>query len=279
MSETTGLSLRSFAGNMRRNSRRGSMMVELTIILPVFIVSAVCLGFLIKGIMMQMIINESMLNTGKSISVESIATGAAVPFTPLNSTLIKNDLEEAGVDKNGVASIKTKPVIYSASGKGTTDNAEIRSGTTKISLTYIMDMNLPLSNIQSVNLESAMEFHQWTGLEFTGEKFPFMEMEDDGTGELVYVFPAEGECYHDRSCRVLNPHYSIVILDYSVKEKYGACPLCVGKKDASGEQMAVFENGSCYHRLSCQAVSKRYISMSVKDAVARGYRVCSICGG
>lgn len=269
-----------YAGRMiRRRGRRGSMMVEMTIVLPVFIVSAVCLGFLIKGIMMQMIINESLLDTGRAISVESIATGTVVPYTPLHDSLIKRGLKKAYVDDKGVGTIRSEPVVYSASGKGTTDNGQIRSGTTKVRLTYDMDMDLPLSDISSVTLGSAMEFHQWVGLEFTGETIPFMEMEDDGSGELVYVFPAEGECYHLRSCRVLNPQYSVVTINDVIRKKYGGCPLCDSRTVSTREKIAVFESGSCYHRLSCQAVNKRYVSMSVRDATTRGYRACSICGG
>lgn len=279
MIRSTGSSPGRSAGFIGKNSRRGSMMVEMTIILPVFIVSAISLGFLIKGIMMQMMVNESLLNTGRAISMEAVATGTAVPYTPLHGTLIRNGLEDNGVDGSSATSIKPEPVLYSASGKGTTDNSEIRKGSMKVNLTCNMDMNLPGSSLSSVTLGSAMEFHQWTGLTFEGEVTPFTEMEDDGSGELVYIFPAEGECYHQRSCRVLNPHYSIVRLNENVKARYGACPLCIKNKVSADEQLAVFDNGSCYHRLSCQAVNKRYVSMSVNDAAARGYRACSICGG
>ncbi len=110
---------------------------------------------------------------------------------------------------------------------------------------------------------------------FCGESFTSGA---DSGDEYVYVFPKRGERYHYEGCRILQEDASRRILTASFRRYARPCTNCDPQELPDGAAVYVFASeGSAYHRKSCAAVTKAYEKVKKSEAVAAGYTACYYC--
>lgn len=240
--------------------KKGSMIVEAAIVLPVFIIMAVTFCWLVKACALEIAVYNTVENEIRQVSVLG-----TVPVSPS----IRKELGSISVDGSAYKETGVIPG-YSVSGIG---------GFTKVTFSYDTGIQMPLPLVSDIILKNSIIYRNWTGYSHPGEPMGFDTMAASAAGHPVYIFPQAGERYHKKGCRVMTAAAESVSLSADVRDRYGPCPLCTTGKESDGTGVYVFRYGTCYHRGGCSAVSKYFILMDLTDAQARGYTACGVCGG
>ncbi len=240
--------------------KKGSMIVEAAITLPVFIILVVTFCWLVKACALEIAVYNAVENEIRQVSVIG-----AVPVSPS----VRKELENIRVDGSGFRENAVIPG-YSAGGIG---------GFTKVSFTYDTGIHIPLPFVNDILLNNSIIYRGWNGYSYPGQPMGFDAMAAPMAGDPVYVFPQAGEKYHKRGCRVMSASAEAVVLNADLRSRFGPCPLCTTGKESNGTTVYIFRYGTCYHRGGCSAVSKYFILMDRSDAQTKGYTACSVCGG
>lgn len=137
----------------------------------------------------------------------------------------------------------------------------------------------PLGGISRIVFDGKIRSRAFTGdvLEKDPDPDAFSRAEES---DPVYVFPARGERYHNRSCPFLNPACERTYLTAALRGRFRACTICHSGDCAIGDMVYCFyTDGEVYHTGSCPQVDKYYIVMEKEDARRKGYTPCGTCGG
>ncbi len=264
-------------------SRKGSLIVETAIFLPIFIISILTLSALIKAVGLQTVLAETFADEARKFSVQSYVfenltenlpediTGLAVNAADQGVCLqqIRSALRQRGIDPSCV---KLDSYVRGLTRGGISDVTEAR-------ISYDMKIALPAPLIKKIAIENVLYYRDWDGENLSGELFSFERMMVDEDGRIVCVFPNSGTRYHTTTCRYVNSYAVETVLTAQVMREYDPCPLCIDEDGVLGERVYVFRYGNSYHRASCNAVKKYVIEMDREDAKAKGYFACSVCGG
>ena len=239
--------------------RRGSMMVEGCVFLPVMIVASVCLVFLIKSCWIQIIAVNAIYDQihVHSVSHDSLGTD------DIADALKYNGLDESNVTVN----LKGVPRFDGI------DDME------KLSTTYSTDIKMPLSPVDNILLNNTFIIRKWDGIYHEVNPMGFDVMTQDVKGAQVWVFPRDGEKYHHKDCRYVKVFTEEVAMSREISDIYYPCPSCIKTKPANGSKVYIFEYGYSYHLKVCPAVARQTVCMDVTDAELKGYSPCSVCGG
>lgn len=267
----------------RPGKKKGALIVETTIFLPVFILSILTLSCLIKAVYLQVSTVETLADEARKASVESYVFDHAVPeqteevaslFVDASSRgifeyKIHSGLEERGIESSA-AELRSWEKDLTLSGI---------SGFTRAESVYHLKLALPAVGIDEIRIENVQLFRVWEGEDLSGEIFSFQRMGEEEDGGVVCIFPNSGEKYHSRNCRYVSSHTRKETLTTGIQKRYDPCPMCGAKEAEYGEIIYLFPYGDSYHTASCTSVSKYVIEMSLKDAQSKGYSACSVCGG
>ncbi len=243
----------------RVGERRGSMMVEGCVFLPVMIVASVCLVFLIKSCWIQIIAVNAIYD---QIHVHSAAADS------LGNEDIADALKYNGLDESNVT-VNSKEVY------GYSDIP----GLEKLSTTYATDIRMPLSPVDNIFLNNTFIIRKWDGIYHDVNPMGFDVMTHDVKGSQVWVFPRDGEKYHHKDCRYVKVFTEEVVMSREISDIYYPCPSCIKTRPENGSKVYIFEYGYSYHLKECSAVARQTICMDVADAELKGYSPCSVCGG
>ena len=239
--------------------KSGSILTEGAIFIPIYIIAAVTLLYLVKICMISVIVTDAAENAA---GITSVAESDAAVYSS-GSYLGDNGLDEACLKsfctafegKSGIEDLKSIKLIYD----------------TKISL--------PLPIIKQASVTCIMPVRHWTGSSFTGSPYGFEMMEKDEDSSLVVIFPRSGSRYHDSDCRYVKSYAEKTLLTAELRNKYSACPLCTKGKLKDGSSVYIFPSGKSYHCKDCSSVTRYVTEIDVQDAVSKGYTACTVCGG
>lgn len=242
--------------------KRGSMIVEAAIVLPIYVIAVVTLCWLVKACFLETAVFNTVCDQVHQASV-SVTKSAGI------SGKIRSALDDSGVEGSE----------YRHKGIARGIPVEGFGGFEKLRYSYDTRIRVPVPFVKEIKLENEVLYHAWTGYSPGGPVFPFSRMESDGDGSPVIVFPRTGGRYHDKSCRYVNACPSTVTLTSSVRRKYDRCRLCTEGNEADGQTVYIFKYGGSYHESDCSAVDRFTMTMDTGDAEKKGYTPCSICGG
>lgn len=125
------------------------------------------------------------------------------------------------------------------------------------------------------------------------------------SAQTVYITKT-GTKYHSTDCRYLSQSKIAVDLDEAVNNGYGPCSVCrpvtkpkvkstdertggyqlkdtiiknpvVKQSIGSDQSVYITKSGTKYHRSGCTYLKSSMITISLKDALERGYGACSVC--
>jgi hypothetical protein len=270
---------------MTKSVKRGSIIIETAIFLPIFIISVVTLLYIIKMIYwnectyhcfsneMRVLAAESYL-AEKSHSMTGLPNGVFGLITK-NHIMIEENMKKS-LDLRLNKEIKEFSISnfkYLYSQNGISDQINI-------SLKYKIIIRVPAGFIKDAAILQTIHTRAWTGKTIQSEAMGFSKMEEEEIADLVWIFPRAGEKYHKATCSVIESYPTPRILTDSIKKKMKACPICNSKNIPNGALVYCFlKTGKSYHCGDCPLIDRYTISMEKEQAVKEGFQPCEKCGG
>jgi hypothetical protein len=252
---------------MALKGKRGSFTLEAAIFLPIFIISALTVGYLVKLIAVQE-------NAFHALADETRKVAAEASFTPY-PLFFKGDAEKRIAEEN----------------EGELENLRIarfdyRYGlgeyTEQIRVTANSDIGvkLPAAVIQTIPVSDTILCRAFVGANNSSAPMSAEELEEDKESRTVWIFPRSGTKYHGETCSYIAVYPKELILSGSVRGKYTPCKLCNPGSMPTGSLVYCFQSsGKAFHRGDCTSVDRYVIPIELEEAEAQGYTPCLKCGG
>ena len=244
--------------------KKGSYIVETAITLPIMIIALVAMNSIILMYACIETANFVVITELRRVAAESIATDTSV----LLPYRIKEQLDKDGlISEQRVKEFRYRTVC--------SVNDEI----IQITINLGLKSKNPLGFASEAEYELSGITRAYVGKKRDVSRMSLSEFLEDET-EAVFIFPARGEKYHNKSCNVLTASSTSAILSRELKKKYRSCPKCRSSKAEEGSLIYVFpDEGESYHMPGCETLSRNYIEVEKKVALERGYEPCAKCGG
>jgi len=209
-------------------TRKGSYTLEAAIFLPIFIVGILTVTFTIR-----------MVATSENITfaaTDEVRVAAASAYNMPVSPFFEQHLEKRLIEENDDASdIDVSEFRYLHQGEDIDGLISFRAD-------YWIGTGLPLGMVDGMTFSQKHLCRGFIGRSIEGTPISFDEMETDGQGSLVWLFPMDGTKYHGRSCSFIASYPVQVVLNAAIRNNYTPCRKC-GSKDAEmGSQVYCFQS-------------------------------------
>ena len=250
----------------KKNTKRGSYIVEAVLVLPVFILAVIMLASIIPVMGQCENIYFSACDEMRKESVKAVYLPEPVSLALRTENRIKEENRD-------VTLCRLNSLKYCYSSGNIRDLITLEG---KVTLEKSSMFSLYGRTEYSVNI---------TGRAFTGTTNMDRGLDEEEfkkrkKASPVYVFPDYGEKYHKKSCTYLKPCCEKRILNSAVRKKYKGCKACKSAKAENGTTVYCFsKSGKVFHLGNCKHVKKAYVEMEREEAVRKGYTPCSKCGG
>lgn len=246
--------------------RRGFITVEAAIVLPVFLLAVIAMGYYIKVFGIMENVSYSMMDEAS----RAAANAYTVKVSPLLGKTVHDRIISDCTDAEGLRITEAR-YLY---------NDGDLDGMISLRAEYHAGRDLPMDMGAVTELVTQIKCRGFTGTENAGTPMPFEEMEKEGVWDPVWIFPSDGEKYHGENCTYVTANARELVLTTAVKRKFAACKLCGAAEVPDGSYVYCFmENGEVYHKPDCRQVSRFTIEISRSEAIDKGYTPCSKCGG
>ena len=251
---------------MVSNTKKGYFTLEAAIFMPIFIIGVLTLGYCVKLYSTADHAAFALLDETGHLAAEAYGTKAA----PFFCGKLEQRLEQ---ENKNVDQVKATGFRYLY------QEGE-RTGLISAGCEYRIRLSLPLDTHYGFEMESRVRCRGFIGKRGQRNPMGFDEMEKNGEGKLVRIFPSWGKRFHSETCVYVKTHAKQIVLASQVKSRYKACELCEPNNLPMGVYVYCFPNaGEAYHRESCKMIEKYTIEIEKEDAEAKGYRACGKCGG
>lgn len=249
---------------INHTNKEGSYIVEATITLPIFLIAMIVMCSIISIYSCIEDANYISANNLRRAAVEALVKKADAS-TPIR---IKSQLSKEH------SQIKNLHLFSYQYRKEKFCNDEI----------IAIDADLNLNSKNPLGLMSLATYRMRTVTRaYVGKirDVSPMSSEKFASNDVgVYIFPQNGEKYHNKSCSFLYSKCRGVVLTAAVKHKYEACPVCKSKKILNGNVVYIYPDyGTCYHMKNCHVLERNYVEIAKDVAERRGYIPCNKCGG
>ena len=246
--------------------RKGYIVVEASIVLPLFILAVLALGYYIKmfGIM-ENVAYSMMEETAKVASRAYVSEVAPLFESKLEKRITAESPELSDLEITRVR------YLYS---DGDMDDLIY------VNAEYSISNGLPAGFGHTAEISSRIKCRGFTGVRKTAMPMSFEEMETEGVWDPVWIFPADGEKYHDGQCSYVKANAREMVLTGELKKRFSPCSQCGAEDAAAGSYVYCFmENGTVYHTEDCRQVTRYTTEINRSEAIDKGYAPCSKCGG
>lgn len=276
---------------------RGSVMVEAAIILPLFIIAVISIGFIMKVHLVQGYMQHVL-----SDEVEQMAEEAYIKDKIISNDEIANVLNSCGLlsaytqsalsekinqrmpkEKLQALHIKDEPTIiryqYLFDGRYEKGSRFVNADDLIEVVTVCrVDIPFPLKLKKSIFLVQTVLERGWTGTAKIRNPMDFNQMSKPNREKIVYIFPKSGQRYHNKNCTFISNYPSQKILTDEIKSKYAPCRFCSAEKLSNGATVFIFEeSGEVFHSKDCPLVNKYVVPIKKDEAIRKGYTPCKKC--
>ena len=247
-----------------RNTKRGSQLVEASLVFPAFLI----VMMLLISVMDAYAAGENAMFAACDELHEESVKAALVPEPVSRPLFIVSRLSRENRNVGRVLITGWRYMHES----GSMDDV--------ISLDFRLFFSEtdPLGGISRLRYDGSIRCRAFTGKD-NGDGTS-CDPADTEESDPVCVFPERGERYHRRECPFLNPACQQMFLDKTVKKRFGPCSICHSESAVYGSVVYCFFNeGEVYHIGGCPMVDKYFVEMERADAIGKGYTPCGTCGG
>ena len=252
----------------KRTVLSASMTIEAAFIIPLFVFFTVILIQILNLINFQNRVNESMYNTGRTLSkLEYSNEGSA------NSMLALGMLY-TGIDRETIAKMGVVGGLIGINATGSSfDDEDI-----DFVVNYLVKTPFDMLRVRDINCAQKIKIRKWIGNEDKGEGGAVNE--DD---RMVYIAET-GTVYHaDRNCTYLVlsikeiPSNGVESMRNSSGGKYYPCERCMKKGVTSGA-LFITDYGDRYHcSRNCSGLKRAVFTVPLRTVM--DWNACSRCGG
>ena len=249
---------------MNIHTKKGYITLEAAIVLPLFIIAVLTVGFTMKNIYYT--------ETCTFIARDEAAVLARNAYVLPGYVTFPNELEDE--------ILKELPELEDVKVEDYRYRYISGSENELISFNVVIGSNtsLPGNILADYRINSAFLCRAFCGKDNSASA-SFSLFASDLESEKVYVFPERGTKYHAKDCSYVNSYPLKTVYSRNIKKKYKACSICNPENLRYGNSVYVFEYGSAYHTSSCNSVEKYVVTMDRRDAQMKGYTACLKCGG
>ena len=253
-------------------STKGSIAVESAILLPLFIVGILTIGYLLKFCMISEGVHHALSDEARRIMAEA----SVLPYPiGIEQEIVKRINDES---RGEIKDVKIDRFLYRI--PGVSKGGFVYTDLIAVSVSFETPLRLPRLLPLDIEGERTVLCRAFVGAVQNGAPKPFSEMENDDGGGMVWIFPRAGERYHGEHCAYIENNPREVLLDKDVRRNFTPCKLC--KPDGRRDGVLVycfFTSGKAYHTGDCTVVERYVIQIGKEDAESQGYTICSKCGG
>ena len=191
--------------------KKGYVILEATILVPVFLFAVVLLAYILQVLHFQEIIHFEACRNLASLSWESQLGGSGFSERMYESRTYHDTRSRIQKEIDIDVDLTTEEDVYLA---------DIR---------YPVHLDLPFGLLNEIGIRDHLAARKWNGTDLSGNELPFASMEEAGES-YVYVFPNYGERYHHGNCFYLSRdgnHYCICVpLSEISSGRYTPCAVC-----------------------------------------------------
>lgn len=247
------------------NNKRGSYIVEATLILPIFMIAIMVMSSIISA--------YSCIEDANYVSANYLRRSAAVASKVNIHKLVPYQIhKELSSNHSQVDGILVNSLAYRKPLLGIDE------------IIYIdADMRLNTKNPIGFKAEAKYRLKTITRAYVGRVRDDTRMTVDDLTGEgdkAVFIFPKRGEKYHNQGCMYMHSKVKSATLTPRLIKEYDPCPVCKSKRAKAGAYVYYYPvEGECYHMAGCRVMERNYVEITKKIAERRGYTPCSKCGG
>ncbi len=239
--------------------------MESAVVLPIFMVSMLVLSAIVLYYACIEDANYIMATELRKAAIEATMTKTQ----PLVPAAVESRIED---NHPIVKSQRVKEYGFRKSRDGLDELIYL-----KLELT--MKSNNPMGFLTTARYDASLMTRAYVGLERDADPMSEAEFRNEVV-DGVYIFPQDGERYHNKNCSYVHAESKVVTLTDELRKKYSGCAVCKSKSAKTGSSVYIFPNyGENYHLKGCGVLRRRKIEVEKKVAVTRGYTPCSKCGG
>jgi hypothetical protein len=256
--------------NILKNTK-GSLAVETAIVLPLFLIGILTLGYLIKFTMANEGVFHALADETGKFTAESAS--------PLRIAAYEQDVITRA-ERESLGDVRAAQVSgrYRIPYAGKTGS--LYTNLVGVSVTWDTPLRLPRLTRDSLGGQATILSRAFVGGSNDSAILPFSEMETDDSGGTVWVFPRAGERYHTEHCSVIENNPQERLLDRTVKWQFQSCQLCGAASAREGSLVYCFPaSGRVFHTGDCFLVERYVMEIGREDAKKQGFTACMICGG
>jgi competence protein ComGC len=266
----------------KRRNKKGFLIVEATIVLPIFIIGVLTLGCLIP----MMAVKERVMN----FYVDA-ASQVAISAYVSNKNLILGELNGRVAGGIAAKAYLNAGVKHGCLGDGVQEPTDLNlrkfrylyadnriEGLISGEFAYTYNIPFPLLFYGDPSLADFLVFRGYVGTSIENDPMSYEEIACGDDGETVVIFPRYGKRYHSRECRMVSVYPVEVVLTKSLMRSYDSCKICGSDDLTFGSIVYCFTtDGRVYHKGNCPTVDKYVLVISRTKAEARGYMPCALC--
>ena len=243
---------------IRRFGKRGSYIVEASVVIPIFVLAVIMLIGIIPVIACcEGIIYSAAEEMRMEMALSAFRSNPAA--LPIKAEI---RMKKENPDASGIR-ITSYRYLYQEDGTDDLIRLRVRASFRK--------GNSPglYGNVRFIGTIR--------GRAFTGTYYH--EDENAAGDETVYIFPQRGYSYHNAGCTFVRKGCRQVYLTNDLKKHFRACPNCHAKEAEIGSPVFIFQYGEAYHTVQCSSVEHYCRAVRKSEAVRDGYTPCGKCGG
>lgn len=244
-------------------SFKGSIVVEASLVLPIFFFAVCCLCYLLEIMAIQTTVRAAAHSVGKEIAAEAYAVPFVLP-SKVESDIVETIGEERmarSIIKGGKEGLDCKKTVIS-----------VQNGIIHMNVEYKVILPISIFGKLSLSCEEKFALKGWTGYVkggFSGGKEEIVYVTDTGL-----VYHKDYHCtYLDLSIRQVAKE-EVENLRNENHEKYKCCERCGA---GFGNIVYITGQGNRYHSsLGCSGLKRSVYAVPISEVQGKG--ACSRCG-
>ncbi len=251
---------------------RGSMTVEASIVLPVFLFFFLYLVGIMQLIQYRELIHFSLWNAGNKLAVYEVAedlSGLKIPDTAVAYTLVRGEV----VSLLGKKNLEEAPLKYGINSINFLETEVLEEeGIISLVATYEVNPTFSLFPFPYTRMKTVYYGKAWNGYA--------VQENNSAPKRSVYVTEYGAVWHTSLTCSYLHISVKEVSpgevskLRNRDEKKYRACSYCY---EASSDKLYITPDGDCYHSdVNCRGLIRNIKEIPLEDAGE--YRPCSKCG-
>ena len=179
--------------------------------MPVFLFSAVLLIYMIKIMHFQEIIHFEAAENLIDLAGEYRIGGSSFGERMYESRVYHDVQDKVDKEININAELTEVNELYTAY------------------ICYPVELDLPFGLYDDIVIRDVLVYRRWSGKDNSGEVQGFSAMEQDDSGQYVFVFPRYGERYHNGDCSHLSIEgrfFECIEISEAFSSGYSGCMVC-----------------------------------------------------